>query len=110
MHVNELVSPYSILRTSAEQDVDYTIQKITMGVGPRSTRAQLLRQLALKKKFDENPFLAKRVKQSKDEAYLNGEDPHFNDLNMSHHSINRTLYPDGRLPYQMMKENQNYGG
>jgi hypothetical protein len=57
-HVNDLVSPYSILRNSAEHDVDDTIQKITMGVGPRSTRAQLLRQLALKKKLEQNPFLA----------------------------------------------------
>jgi hypothetical protein len=57
IHVNESVSPYSILRKSDERDVDFTIQKITSGIGPRSTRAQLLRQLALKKKFDENPFL-----------------------------------------------------
>ena len=39
IHVNESVSPYSILRKSDERDVDVTIQKITSGIGPRSTRA-----------------------------------------------------------------------
>lgn len=38
-YVNEKVSPYSILRTSAENDVDVTIQKLTTGSGPRSNRA-----------------------------------------------------------------------
>lgn len=37
------VSPYSILRLSAQEDVDGTIQEMTMRTGPRSTRAQLLR-------------------------------------------------------------------
>lgn len=37
------VSPYSILRVSSENDVDNTIEKITAGKGPRTTRAQLLR-------------------------------------------------------------------
>jgi|LauGreDrversion4_2_1035121.scaffolds.fasta_scaffold4053077_1 hypothetical protein len=30
-YVNEKVSPYSILRASAENDVDITIQKLTAG-------------------------------------------------------------------------------
>ena len=42
-HVNPSVSPYSILRLSAQDDIDDTIQQITMNVGPRSTRAQLLK-------------------------------------------------------------------
>ena len=38
-HVNESVSPHSILRKADEIDIDYTIQKITTGAGPRSNRA-----------------------------------------------------------------------
>jgi hypothetical protein len=67
-HVNPSISPYSILRQSNQEDVDDTIQQITMGIGPRSTRAQLLKQLALKKKISQNPFLSQRFKLSKDEA------------------------------------------
>jgi hypothetical protein len=45
------------LRKTNDVEIDITIQKITSGAGPRSNRAQLLKQLALKKKFDANPFL-----------------------------------------------------
>lgn len=38
-HVNEAISPYSILRASTGRDVDETIQDVTMLCGPRSTRA-----------------------------------------------------------------------
>ena len=38
-HVNEYVSPYSILRASDAGEVDSTIQKITAGCGPRGNRA-----------------------------------------------------------------------
>lgn len=45
------VSPYSILRSSNQNDISKTIQEITGGMGARSTRAQLLKQLALKQKL-----------------------------------------------------------
>jgi hypothetical protein len=38
-HVNEAISPYSILRASTGRDVDDTINDVTMLCGPRSTRA-----------------------------------------------------------------------
>jgi hypothetical protein len=39
IHVNQSVSPHSILRKSDEGEVDFTIQKITSGIGPRTNRA-----------------------------------------------------------------------
>jgi hypothetical protein len=42
----------------------------------------LLRQLALKKKFDKNPFLSQKAKISREEAFVVGEDPYINNLNM----------------------------
>lgn len=42
-HLNDHISPYSILRTSTDRDVDGTIEKITVGSGARTNRAQLLR-------------------------------------------------------------------
>lgn len=81
-HVNESVSPHSILRKTDDNEIDFTIQKITTGAGPRSNRAQLLRQLALKKKFDANPFLRKSQRLSIDEAMQQGEDPAINIVNM----------------------------
>lgn len=52
MSLSPSISPYSILRKSGDVDVGETIQRITMGIGPRSTRAQLLHHLALKKKLE----------------------------------------------------------
>ena len=110
IHVNDLVSPYSILRTSAEHDVDDTIQKITMGAGPKSTRAQLLRQLALKKKFEQNPFLAKRGKLTKENALKLGEDPHYNDLGMEYTTLNASIYPRGVMPNDFKRNSLQFKG
>lgn len=99
--VNEYVSPYSILRTSTENDVDGTIEKITVGSGARTNRAQLLRQLALKQKFDRNPFLARTHKFTKVGALAQGEDPHFNDLNNEYPKLYSDIYPNGMLPHQL---------
>lgn len=98
-NLNELVSPYSILRTSTEDDVDGTINKITVGSGARTNRAQLLRQLALKQKFDRNPFLARTHKFTRAGALAQGEDPHFNDLNHEFPKLYNELYPNGLLPH-----------
>lgn len=38
-HVNDMVSPYSILRASSDKDVDQTINMITSSCGPRTNRA-----------------------------------------------------------------------
>jgi len=75
IHVDTNVSPYSILRLSDPSAVDQTIQQITLNSGPRSTRAQLLRQLALRKKFEQNPFLSQNIKMSRDEALRLTNDP-----------------------------------
>jgi len=75
MHINPDVSPYSILRQSDQGDIDDTIQTITMGMGPRSTRAQLLKQLALKKKIQNNPFLSQNTKMSREQAFNLSQDP-----------------------------------
>lgn len=58
----------------------------------------MLRQLALKKKFDENPFLAQTKRFiTKDEALLMGEDPHFNDLGMT--TLTSNIYPKKIYPH-----------
>lgn len=56
-HLNQFVSPYSVLRGSTERDVDITLNKLQQGANAaglvmRSNRTQLLRQLQLKQKFD----------------------------------------------------------
>ena len=56
-HLNDYVSPYSVLRGSTEGDVDNMIGNLqsssnTSGLVMRSNRTQLLRQLALKQKFE----------------------------------------------------------
>ena len=80
IHVDTGVSPYSILRLSDPAAVDQTIQQITLNSGPRSTRAQLLRQLALRKKFEQNPFMTRNTKCTRDEAIRLTNDPRANDL------------------------------
>lgn len=105
-HVNESVSPHSILRKTNEHDIDFTIQKITTGAGPRSNRAQLLRQLALKKKFDANPFLQKTQRLSIDQAMEYGEDPTVNIVNMQYQTLNGSIYPNGALPPQVRMRNR----
>ena len=86
-HVNEMVSPYSILRSSTDKDVDTTINMITSSCGPRTNRAQLLRQLALKHKFEQNPFLGRTHRFSKAGAMAQGDDPNFNNLNMNYPTL-----------------------
>lgn len=89
------------MRVSTDNDVDTTIEKITQGNGPRTTRAQLLRQLALKQKFDKNPYLSRTHRFTKEGALLQGEDPHFNDLGNDYPDLYANLYPNGLLPHQL---------
>ena len=49
-------------------------------MGPRSTRAQLLKQLALRKKFQQNPFLTQHFKMSREQAFQMSNDPRANVL------------------------------
>ena len=81
-----------------------------MGAGPKSTRAQLLRQLALKKKFEQNPFLAKRGKLTKENALRMGEDPHYNDIGMEYQSLNQSNYPRGMLPHEFKRNSMEFKG
>ena len=100
-HVNEMVSPYSILRESTEKDVDTTINIITSSCGPRTNRAQLLRQLALKQKIEQNPFLGRTHRFSKAGAIAQGDDPNFNNLNMNYPNLYKQIYPTALLPHQL---------
>lgn len=100
-HVNDMVSPYSILRTSTDRDVDTTINQITSSSGPRTNRAQLLRQLALKHKFEQNPFLGRTHRFSKAGAMAQGEDPNFNNLNYQYPNLYKEIYPTALLPHQL---------
>lgn len=92
-HISDFVSPYSVLRGSTDQDVDYALQKLQQGANAsgvvmRSNRTQLLRHLQLKQKFDQNPFLATRTKLSREDAIRLGEDPHCHELSMQFATLN----------------------
>jgi hypothetical protein len=60
-----------------------------------------LKQLALKKKVNDNPFLNKGLKLSKADTDAIGVDPHINDNNLNHQAVNGTIYPKGVLPHQL---------
>jgi hypothetical protein len=48
--------------------------------GGRSTKTEVLRHIALKKKMEENPMLGRGIKITKKMALVMSEDPHVNDF------------------------------
>ena len=100
-----MISPYSILRTSGTNDVDETLNSLTASCGPKSNRSQILRQLALKQKIQNNPFLQKQRNFSKQEAERKGKDPHANVNNYNHQQINKNIFPKGVMPHQLAELN-----
>eukprot|EP00347_Sterkiella_histriomuscorum_P005094 403357919 len=79
--ISSRLSPYSILRTSREIDLEEEFQKMS-GMGFKNTRAQILKQMHLKKQFIENPNLSRypRSKNHNDSVntsqYLPNDNPH----------------------------------
>ena len=57
--------------------------------------------------MDNNPFLAKTHRFSKEEATRHGDDPHANDLGLEYQTLNAGIYPHGLLPHQIGAKEQH---
>lgn len=86
---NLKASPYSVLRQSDEQEVQATMEQMLQQAaaahhgGNRTTRTELLRQLALKQKLAKNPSLGHKVKITRGTADHLALDPLINDPSRS---------------------------
>lgn len=86
---NLKASPYSVLRQSDEQEVQATVEQMLQQAaaanhgGHRTTRTELLRQLALKQKLAKNPSLGLKVKMTRGAADHLAMDPLINDPSRS---------------------------
>ncbi|CDW74076.1 UNKNOWN [Stylonychia lemnae] len=79
------LSPYSILKTSRDVDLDSEIQKLK-GMGFKNTRASVLKQLHLRKQFEENPNLARYPKSKPQNESLNTSQFNFNSDQQAQHN------------------------
>ena len=57
------LSPYSILRTTRNEDLEEEFRKSQQSGGQRNTRAEFLRHLYLKQKLENNPALKRFPKE-----------------------------------------------
>lgn len=104
----EYVSPYSILRSSRQIDVTQSIETMkdlalrqSTG-GARSTRSEILRQLALKNKINNNPMLTKHKRLTKAEVSAMDFDP------LAQYSVNS--YDTSNSPKMMKGRIRNRRG